>query len=120
MSNYIKELYDYDLVKKCRVCENIPSKSNFNRNTKSKDGLQSQVKFCVNEYNKNYYIKNRDSELRRRKKYSSENRGKINEYIKNKMKTNLNFKLASYMTNRIYKTYKAQNVRKTIKTIDLL
>ena len=36
------------------------------------------------------------------------------------MKTDLNFKLASYMKNRLYKTYKAQNVRKTNKTFDLL
>ena len=64
MSNCIKDLYDYNLVKKCRVCKNILLKSIFHKNTKSKDGLQSQCKFCVNDYNKNYY-KNRDSELER-------------------------------------------------------
>ena len=84
------------------------------------DGLQSQCKYCVREYNKNYYNRNSDSELERRKKYNSQNRGKINEYVKNKMKTDLNFKLASYMRNRIYKAYKAQNVRKINKTFDLL
>ena len=36
------------------------------------------------------------------------------------MKTDLNFKLASYMRNRLYKAYKAQNVKKTNKTFDLL
>ena len=36
------------------------------------------------------------------------------------MKTDLNFKLASFMRNRLYKTQKAQNVRKTNKTIVLL
>ena len=54
------------------------------------------------------------------KKYNSQNRGEINEYVKNKMKTDLNFKLASYMRNRLYKAYKAQNVRKINKTFDLL
>ena len=49
MGNCIKGLYDYDLVKKSRVCKNIPLKSNFNKNIKSKDGLQSQCKLCVNE-----------------------------------------------------------------------
>ena len=29
MSACIKDLYDYDLVKKCRVCKNISSKSIF-------------------------------------------------------------------------------------------
>ena len=55
MSSCIKDLYDYDLIKKCRVCKNISLKSNLNKNTKSKDGLHSQCEFCVNEYNKNYY-----------------------------------------------------------------
>ena len=54
------------------------------------------------------------------KKYNSQDRGKINEYVKNKMKTDINFKLASYMRNRLYKAYKAQNVRKTNKTFDSL
>ena len=79
MSNCIKDLHDYQLVKKCRSCAIISLKSNFHKNRKSRDGLQSQCKFCVNDYNKNYYIKNRDSELERRKKYNSQNRGKIKE-----------------------------------------
>ena len=60
MSNCIKDLFDYDLVKKCCVCKSICLKSNFSRNIKSKDGLQSQCKCCVNDYNKNYYNKNHD------------------------------------------------------------
>ena len=36
------------------------------------------------------------------------------------MKTDLNFKLASYMRNRLYKAYKTQNVIKTSKTFYLL
>ena len=76
------------------------------------------AKFCVNDYDKNFYNKNRDSELERHKKYNSQNRGKINDNMKKRMKTDLNFQLSSYMRNRLYKTYKAQNVRKKYKTID--
>ena len=36
------------------------------------------------------------------------------------METDLNFKLASYMRNWLYKTCKAQNVRNTNKIFDLL
>ena len=115
MSTCIKDLYDYDLVKKCRVCKNVLLKSNFSENTKSRDELQSRCKCCVNDYNKNFYNLNRDSELERRKKYNSQNHGKINEYIKNRMKTDLNFKLSSYMRNRFYKTYKAKMVERQIK-----
>ena len=120
MSTCIKDLYDYDLIKNSRVCENISLKSNFGKNTKPKDGLQSQCKFCANDYNENQYNKNRDSEIERRKKYNCQNRGKISEYFKKKIKTDINFKSASYMTKRIYKAYKAQNVRRTKKTFDLL
>ena len=42
MSCCIKDLYDYDLVKKRRVRKNFLLKSNFYKNTKSKNGLQSQ------------------------------------------------------------------------------
>ena len=120
MSSCIKGLFDYDLVKKCSKCGIVKLKSNFHKDKKSKDGLTSHCRVCKSHYNKNYYNKNRDSELERRKKYISQNRGKINEYVKNKMKTDLNFKLASYMRNRLYKAYKAQNVMKTNKTFDSL
>ena len=36
------------------------------------------------------------------------------------MKTDLNFKLASYRRNRFYEAYKVRNVGKTNKTFDLL
>ena len=120
MSNCIKDLFDYDLVKKCCRCKNILLKSNFHRNKNRKDGFHSQCKFCANDYYKNYYNKNRDSELNRCKKYKFQNRSKINEHIKNRMKSDLNFKLARYMRSRLYKAFKSQNVRKINKTFDLL
>ena len=107
MSTCIKDLYDYDLVKKGSRCGIVILKSNFHRRSKSSDGLQSQCKVCVNDYYRNYYYKNHDSELERCKKYKLQNREKINEYVKNRLKSDLNFKLASYMRNRLYKAYKA-------------
>ena len=106
-------------VKRCSKCKILSLKSSFNKNTKSKDGLRSQCKFFVYDYIKNYYIENCESELEHNKKYNSQNLGKINEYIKNKMKTDLNFELASDKKNRLYKHYRAQNVRKTNRTFDL-
>ena len=41
MSRCIKDFYDYDLVKKFRVCKNISLKPKFNKNTKTKGGLIS-------------------------------------------------------------------------------
>ena len=120
MSTCIKELYDYDLVLKCSKCGILSLKSNFHKRTKSSDGFESQCKFCVNHCNRNYYCKNHDSELERSRKHKFQNREKINEYVKNRLKTDLNFKLASYMRNRLYYAYKNQNVMKTNKTFDLL
>ena len=120
MSNCIKDLYDYNLVKKCRVCKNILLKSNFSRKTKSKDGLQSLFEFCKNIYNKNYYIENRNSALECRKKYKLKNRRKINEHNKSRTKSDLNFKLDCNLRSRTYKGFKSQNVRKTNKTFNLL
>ena len=75
MSNCIKELYDYDLVKKCRVCQNISLKSNYYENTNYKDGLQLNVN-CVIDYTKNYYVDNKDRLLNQQKFYNEENRDK--------------------------------------------
>ena len=120
MSICIKDLFDYDLVKKCCRCKNILLKSNFHKDTNRKDGLHSQCKFCANDYYKNYFNKNCDSELTRCKKYKIQNSAKINERTKNRMKSDLNFKLARYMRSRLYKAFKSQNVRKINKTFDLL
>ena len=55
MSNCIKELYDYDLVKNCSKCGNISLKNNFHKNKNTKDGLNTH---CI-QYRKNReYFKN--------------------------------------------------------------
>ena len=75
MSNCIKDLYDYDLVKKCSKCGIVKLKSNFHKNKKSSDGLNPNCKVCrKNYYNENlvkikkYYLDNRDMKKEYRKK----------------------------------------------------
>ena len=70
MSNCIKDLFDYDLVKKCCRCENILLKSNFYKKLSSKDGLDSRSIFCL----KKYYLVNRDRLNTYQKKYNYENK----------------------------------------------
>ena len=93
MSSSIKELFDYDLVKRCTKCGNISLKSNFYKNSKSKDGLYSWCKNCViqkqKEYDfenrdkkRDYYNENRDLILNNRKNYRIENRNLILEQNK--------------------------------------
>ena len=56
MSSCIKDLFDYDLVKKCLNCENISLKSNFHKDKNREDGLQAYCIFCRTQY----YIENRE------------------------------------------------------------
>ena len=126
MSDCIKELYDYNLIKKCRVCKNFLLKSNFSKNTKSKDEVQSQCKFCLNEYNKNYYVANRDRLLNKQKLYNKENRDKIitqmNDYVENRIITDGNFRLIRDTRRRIHQSLQGKtksSSRKDILGIDI-
>ena len=80
-----------DELKKCSKCKTISLKSNFNKDRTRRDGYRSECRFCVTEYNKNYYNKNRDLELERCKKYKN-----------NKYKTDINFRLIKRTRNRLY------------------
>ena len=126
----MKDLFDYESVKKCRVCKNISSKSKFYKSKTKRDGLNSECISCCKEYymnnsvkliqkQKDYYLENQDRINNNRKIYNKENRVKINFYEKNRRASVLNFKLACNLRSRTNKAFKSQNVRKTNKTFDL-
>ena len=127
MSNCIKDLFDYNLVKKCSKCGIISLKSNFHNNKNMKDGLQSQCKLCTKKYyidnhdrlfnKQNFYDKqNRD----RKKEYFQQNKNKRYQYENNRRESYLNFKIACNLRSGTSKAFKAQNIGKTNKTINLL
>ena len=127
MSNCIKDLYDYDLVKKCSKCGIISLKSNFHENKNMKDGLQSQCKLCTRKYyidnhnriiNKQYFYEKQNRD--RKKEYFQQNKNKRYQYEKNRRESDLNFKIACNLQSRTSKAFTAQNIRKTDKTINLL
>ena len=122
MNTCIKDLYDYELVKKCCRCKNISLKSNFHKDKNRKDGLQPHCKLCVNDYNKNYYVANQDRLLNKQKLYNKENRDKINarmnEYFKNRTKTDVNFRLIRNTRRRIHHALNAKT--KPSSTRDIL
>ena len=91
---------DEDL-KKCSKCKMECLKLNFYKDITRKDGLRIYCKSCTNQHHNN-------------------RKEQRNAYEKQKRKTDLNFKLASYMRNRLYKAYISQNLKKTNKTIDLV
>ena len=128
MSDCIKDLYDYDLVKKSSNCGIISLKSNFHKNKNRKDGLPSRCKFCVNEH----YLKNIDKIVlktrdwsknntekvkQNQKKYNEQNKEKRNVYLKNKRETDINFRLISITRNRNYKSLKGMTKQSSTKEI---
>ena len=94
-----------DDVSKCSKCKIFSSKSNFLKDISEKDGFNPICKTCV----KVYYHGISDKIINYRK-----------QYVKNRKDSDLNFKLACNLRSRTSKAYKAQNVRKTKKTFDLL
>ena len=127
MSNCIKDLYDYDLVKKCCRCGIVSLKSNFHNNKLTKDGVRSECMICRRKYynenqekTKKYYVENRDQIRNNQKLYKKQNRTKINLYEKKKRETDFVYKLANNIRVRTGQSFKSQNVRKTNKTFDLL
>ena len=126
-------------MKNCFKCGNISLKSNFYKNSKSKDGLRTKCKTCCKNddkkhYNKNrnlilsqhknYYNENRDLILDKRKNYYNENYNKIInrqvEYQKYKRATDPNFKLIENLRSRTRNAFKSQNIKKSNKTLELV
>lgn len=62
-------------TKVCSKCNNEKSVVDFYKRSTSKDGLQSNCKACKTNYNKDHYIKNKDSYSKRRQLWR-ENQGK--------------------------------------------
>ena len=90
MSNCIKDLFDYDLDKKCCRCKNILLKSSFHGDRTKKDGVQGICKICFEQYHNNR--KDRRSIL-----------------DKERRKTDLNFKLLSNIRTRTSNAFRSQN-----------
>ena len=79
MSNSIKDIFVYNLVKRCCRCKTFCLKSNLNKNSLTKNSLYNQRKTC----RRHYYDKNCDLILNQRKNYYDENRDLIPNQRKN-------------------------------------
>ena len=139
MSNCIKDLYDYDLVKKCSKCEIISLKSNFHKNKNMRDGLNTHCKNCINQKQKQYDIENRGKKREyhqnnrdRIKDYYFQNRDRIKQYqlknhdkiiaqkrisSNNKYKSDINFQLIRKTRSRIYNSLKGMTKHSSTKEI---
>ena len=102
MSNCIKDLYDYNLVKKCLKCGNISLKSNFHKDKNRENDFQLHCICCRTQY----YNENRDRLLNKQNFYDKENCDKVKEYKKKYYLDNHN------QINENYKNYNKQNREK--------
>ena len=124
MSNCIKDLYDYDLFKKCKRCKKILLKSNFHKDNTRIDALYHQCNVCRKDYYldkqdriKQYYLNNQDRLNNYQKNYNHENKEKINLYIKNRIKTDVNFRLIRNTRRRIHHALNGKSKSSSTKEI---
>ena len=92
-----------DDMKICSKCKTISSKSNFNKDVSTRDGLNPICKVCRLKY----YNDKREQKLQYQKLYANQNRLRINNYEKNKRETDFNYKIAHNIrvkTNRAFKS----------------
>jgi len=87
-------------LKVCSKCGEHKSRCSFYKDSKTKDGLRSSCKCCVNKISKLYHKQNRDQILRQKKEY----------YIKNRSRMRLHNK-ECYELNRSKRLEYAKNYR---------
>lgn len=126
-------------MKTCSSCKIEKSLNNFSKNKRLKDGLQRECIDCVNDYNKNYYLKNKNKIKSNVLDYSKKNYEKISEknkiyylnnkdkiinknynYKKNRISNDYLFKLICLARTRIYQSFKNNGFTKRSKTYKLL
>ena len=113
-----------DDIMRCSKCKLDCLKSNFQKNTKTSDGSHPQCKISRKKYYnenlvkiKKYYSDNRDG----KKEYYLKNRDKIsirhNEYIENRLKTDINFRLIHSTRRRMHHVLNGKSKSSSTKDI---
>ena len=94
-----------DDLKKCSKCKTISLKCNFNKDVSTRDGLNPICKVC----RLRYYNEKREQKLQYQKLYTKQNRARINNYEKNKRKTDFNYKIPHNIRVRTNRAFKSLN-----------
>lgn len=76
---------DYKICTKCKEHKDI---SEFARDMTKKSGIRSACKACVRNNSKNYYIKNREKEIKRCSEYNKKNKEKHAKHNRDYYKNN--------------------------------
>jgi len=115
-------------TKVCAKCKTEKEVLNFDKCTSCKDGIYHTCKNCrkeyrkeksksTNEYNKKYYIKNLDYQLKRKKTYRENNKellkAKHHNYKKSRFNNDPLFKFITKIRNIIYNSLRTNNNNNT-------
>ena len=130
MSNSIKDLLDYNIVKKCNKCDTVQIITNFyfrkdtnkyinscksckyEMDKRNKANKKEEIAVYQKNYRqlnkeqlslkkKEYDERNKDIIRKRNQEYRKNNRDKINSYFRNKRKNDINFRLIDNTRRRI-------------------
>lgn len=107
-------------MKTCSKCNLTKELTNFSKRKERKSGYVSRCKQCVNLYNKNYYLRPgvKEKLLSNHRKYRKDPKFKQNEsiyrkkYEKERLKTDILFKLRKNLRSRINKSLKSSSINK--------
>ena len=113
------------MKKVCNKCKKNKSYDDFHKQSKCKDGLRNSCKDCIKKSSKEYYTINKHVLIEKQKQYRFQNKNKIKEYkikyreknkekmkkyaafyVRNRYKTNINFKLRVCLASRIREALK--------------
>lgn len=109
------------LEKKCSNCKNILNISNFTLHSSRSDGYSSNCKQCISEKSSKYYNINKEIIKQKRNNYyhsiikttkKEEYNEKVKIYQRNRLKTDVLFRLKRNLRNRLYYALLNKNWKK--------
>ncbi len=77
------------MKRKCTKCNKWKSYDNFAKEKRTKIGLQSRCKKCINEYTKTYWYKNHEKNLKKKKLYRKKNKVVLSNNAKKRYWNNI-------------------------------
>ncbi len=97
-------------MKYCPKCNQDKDLSEFNNSSNSKDGLNRTCKSCVKIQNNKHYENNKTDKIKYASEYRNKNlkkvQNRLNNYYKNRRKTDIQFRLKENIRVRIYNSLK--------------
>jgi hypothetical protein len=108
-----------EITKYCCTCKISKTSIEFNKQSSSKDGLQSNCRECQKITSKQWHLNNREYHIQNMSNWQKNNREHLNEYF-NKYLEEPQHRIAHNLRSRLGSALKIQNTTKNSKTLNLL